>query len=71
MFAASFAFAWNAFRNFGGFASDFGNACGFLHFHSVGCFVGFVCHVLSFPMIERSPDYTTVGALWLHFFQSF
>lgn len=26
------------------FAANFRNVCGFFDFHSVGCFVGFVCH---------------------------
>jgi hypothetical protein len=52
IFAAKVADTRNALRYCCGFASDFGNVCGFLHFHSVGCLVGFVCHRCPLSMIN-------------------
>jgi hypothetical protein len=44
IFAASFANARNALRYCCGFSANFGYVRRFFDFHSVGCFVGFVCH---------------------------
>ena len=47
IFAAKVADTWNALRYCCGFAANFGYVRRFFDFHSVGCFVGFVCHALT------------------------
>lgn len=67
VFAAKIAFARTACGYRCGLSAKFADRKAYFVFYSVGCLVYFVRHVLSFPMIERSPDYTTAGALWLVF----
>ncbi|WPZ98917.1 hypothetical protein vBPA16b_032 [Pseudomonas phage vB_PaeS_PA16b] len=67
VFAAKITFARTACGYRCGLSAKFADRKAYFVFYSVGCLVYFVRHVLSFPMIERSPDYTTAGALWLVF----